>query len=302
MPRLTGLSRLTEQMIPSRSEFSVLRGRRFHVRRWGTAEAPLLVMLHGWCDVSASWQFVVDAFRKGWNVVAPDLRGFGLSQGNQDPYWFPDYIADLDALLECVSPGAPADLVGHSLGGNAVCLYAGIRPERVRRLVNLEGLGLPRHDATEAPGRYAKWLEQVRGAPPEFRAYADRAAFARRLRKENPRLDEARASYLAEHLGAGDDDGQIRLAADPWHRLVNPVLYRLEEIMAVWRQVTAPVLWVTADDSFVLKDIFSGDAGQLRERVACFRDIREAVVADSGHNMHHDQPEAVARLIEDFLG
>lgn len=288
-------------MKPPRSEFPVLRGRRFHVRRWGDPGAPLLVMLHGWCDVSASWQFVVDAFRNEWNVVAPDLRGFGLSQGNNDPYWFPDYIADLDALLEACSPHGPADLVGHSLGGNAVCLYAGIRPERVRRVVNLEGIGLPRHDSSEAPGRYAKWLEQVRGDPPTFRAYADRSEFARRLRKENPRLDDAKANYLAAHLGAEDGDGRIRLAADPWHRLVNPVLYRLEEIMAVWRRVTAPVLWVTADDSFVLKDVFAGDAEQLQERVACFSDVREVTVADSGHNMHHDQPEVVSRLIEDFL-
>lgn len=288
-------------MRPDRSEFVVLRGRRVHVRCWGDAAAPLLVMLHGWCDVSASWQFVVDSLRRDWRVVAPDLRGFGLSAGNREPYWFPDYLGDLDALLERYAPDATVDLVGHSLGGNVASLYAGIRPDRVRRLVNLEGVGLPPHAADEAPGRYAKWLEQLRGEAPEFRAYAHRADFAARLRKENPRLREEQATFLARHLGEEGADGRVRLAADPWHRMVNPVLYRVEEVMACWRRVTAPVLWVTGDASHVLQNVFAGRHDEYRERVACFRDLREVVVAGSGHNLHHDQPGEVARLIEDFL-
>lgn len=288
-------------MKPDRSEFLVLRGRRFHVRCWGDAGAPLLVLLHGWCDVSASWQFVVDCLRREWRVVAPDLRGFGLSAGNRAAYWFPDYLGDLDALLDHYAPDGAVDLVGHSLGGNLVSLYAGIRPERVRRLVNLEGVGLPRHPAEEAPERYAKWLEQLRGEPPEFRAYAHRADFAARLRKENPRLSEERAVFLARHLGDEAPDGSIRLAADPWHRLVNPVLYRVEEVMACWRGVAAPVLWVTGAASNVLQNVFAGQEDEYRARIACFRDLHEVVVADSGHNLHHDQPGEVARLIEDFL-
>jgi pimeloyl-ACP methyl ester carboxylesterase len=70
----------------------------------GVRCAPLLVLLHGWCDVSASWQFVVDALASGMAHRRPDWRGFGLSEWNNDVYWFPDYIADLDALLLHYSP------------------------------------------------------------------------------------------------------------------------------------------------------------------------------------------------------
>jgi pimeloyl-ACP methyl ester carboxylesterase len=290
---------------PSRSTYLTLRGRRSHVRCWGPQDAPLLVLLHGWGDVSASWQFVVDALHRDWRIAAPDWRGFGLSQGNGDAYWFPDYLADLDALLEALSPGQPVDLVAHSLGGNVACLYAGIRPERVGRLVNLEGTGLPRHGADEAPGRYAKWLGQLREPSPVFRAYPDRAQFAARLQKENPRLSADKAAFLAQHLGEEsiDDEGRpsIRLAADPAHRWVNPVLYRVEEAMACWRKVTAPVLWVTGRDSFLFREFFAADSEDYRSRIACFRDVREVMVEDSGHNLHHDQPAAVARLIEEFL-
>lgn len=282
------------------SEFLKVRGRRLHVRLWGPETAPLVVLLHGWCDVSASWQFVVDALEKQWRIVAPDWRGFGLSEWNNDAYWFPDYIADLDAVLLHYSPQQAVRLVGHSLGGNAACMYAGIRPERIGRLINLEGLGLRRYAADEAPERYANWLDQLRDTP-SFRSYPDRAAFAARLQKENPRLSDEKARFLAGHMGEDDGAGGIHLAADPFHRWVNPTIYRVEEAMALWRRVTAPVLWVTAADSFIFKQLFAVDSADYRNRIACFRDVREVTLDDCGHNLHHDQPQQVARLIEEFF-
>lgn len=287
-------------MKSSRSEFLDIRGRRLHVRIWGDTGAPEMYLVHGWCDTSASWQFMVDHLARDWKVVAPDWRGFGHSQWNGDVYWFPDYIADLDALLAHYSPEVPVRLAGHSLGGNAACIYAGIRPARVARLVNLEGLGLRRHHPEEAPERYANWLDQLRDTP-RFRSYPDRAAFAARLQQENPRLDDARARYLAEHIGESDGSGGIRLAADPYHRWLNPVLYRLEEAMALWRQISAPVLWVTGEDSVVFRQLVAVDSADYRQRLACFRNLREVSIADCGHNLHHDQPAQVARLIEEFF-
>ncbi len=282
------------------SEFLQIRGRRMHVRTWGSATAPLLVLLHGWCDVSASWQFVVDAMKKDWRIVAPDWRGFGLSQWNDDVYWFPDYIADLDALLLHYSPQDPVRLVGHSLGGNAGTLYAGIRPDRILKLVNLEGLGLRLYAPEEAADRYVNWLDQLRDTP-TFRSYPDRTAFAARLQKENPRLSEEKLDYLAQYMGEDDGSGGIHQAADPYHRWVNPVIYRVEEAMSIWRRVTAPVLWVTAADSFIFKQLFSRDSEDYRRRLACFRDLREVLVQDCGHNLHHDQPQQVAQMIEEFF-
>jgi pimeloyl-ACP methyl ester carboxylesterase len=71
--------------------------------------------------------------------------------------------------------------------------------------------------------------------------------------------------------------------------------------MALWRRMTAPVLWVTAPDSYVFKQLFAIDSEEYRARIACFKDIREGEVQDSGHNLHHDQPQQVARLIEEFF-
>ncbi len=287
-----------KQSIP---EFIELRGLRTHVRIWGPAGAPLLFLLHGWMDVSASFQFLVDALSRDWRVIAPDWRGFGHSQWNQHSYWFPDYVADLDALLAHYSPDAPARLVGHSLGGNVACLYAGIRPQRVASLATLEGFGLHVSDPAEAPERYAKWLDQVRSGP-GFNRYADRAELAARLRRGNPRLTADQATFLAEHLGRENDDKQVVVAADPFHKLPNPVLYRLDDAKACWRRIVAPVLWVAARDSFIMKD-YVGESGaaEYRDRIACFRNIRTVMLEDAGHNMHHDQPQQLARLVEEFF-
>ena len=145
-----------------RSEFVVLRGRRQHVRIWGEDTAPALFLLHGWGDVGASFQFVVDALRRDWRVIAPDWHGFGLSQWNDGAYWFPDYLADLDALLDHFSPEQAVQIAGHSMGGIVASLYAGIRPQRVARFANLEGFALWVTGPGETPARFEKWLAQIR--------------------------------------------------------------------------------------------------------------------------------------------
>ena len=134
------------------SRFITVRGLRHHVLTWGdTAHAtptrPPLVMLHGWMDVAASFQFVVDALPSERHVIAFDWRGFGLTDTPAgDTYWIPDYVGDLDGVLDLLLPDQPVDLLGHSMGGNVVMLYAGLRPARIRKLVNLEGFGMPRTD------------------------------------------------------------------------------------------------------------------------------------------------------------
>ena len=111
-----------------------------------------MVLLHGWMDVSASFQFVVDALERDWDVYAPDWRGYGLTAwAGSDSYWFADYLADLDFLLEKIAPEKPLDLVGHSMGGHVGGLYAGVRPARVARFVNLEGFGLAVTRPDQAP-------------------------------------------------------------------------------------------------------------------------------------------------------
>jgi pimeloyl-ACP methyl ester carboxylesterase len=283
----------------SESQFLEIRGLKYHVRRWPCPGARKLVLLHGWMDVSASFQFLVDALRGEWDVFAPDWRGYGLSEwGKPDCYWFPDYLADLDFLLDEIEPQRPLDLVAHSLGGNVAALYAGIRPERVAKLVNLEGFGLPSTRPDQAPKRYRQWLDELH-EPPQLRPYEDFLDLSKKLQSNNPRLTNERARFLAEHWGK-QENGKVVLRGDPAHKIVNPLLYRYEEVRACWQQVAAPVLWVDAADSDTLTRMRM-DPAQQAERRSAFRHLRHVTVPGAGHMLHHDQPEAVARLIEEFL-
>ena len=288
-------------MKASASLYYDVRGLRYHVRHWPGEGGPRVLLLHGWMDVSASFQFLVDALPAHWEVFAPDWRGYGLTDwGKSDCYWFPDYLADLDALLQQLSPQAPVDLVGHSLGGNVACLYAGVRPSRIRRLANLEGFGMAVTRPEQAPARYARWLDEL-GSSKGFRPYANFAALAERMRKNNPRLAPERAEFLSRHWGRELPDGQVQLRGDPAHKIVYPVLYRYEEARACWSEVTAPVLWVDAAESKSLGRV-GLDAARYAERRAAFRNLRYVTVSNAGHMLHHDQPEQVARLLEEFLG
>ena len=293
---------------PSTGRQLALRGLGHHVRAWGDAacvspERPPLVLLHGWMDVAAAFQVLVDALRTPRLVWAPDWRGFGLTGGppGADTYWYADYLADLDALLDALHPDGPVDLLGHSMGGNVAMIYAGVRPARVRRLVNLEGFGLPGTVPGQAPTRYAAWLDTLK-EPQRLRDYASVEQVAERLRRNNPRLTPERAAWLAPHWARPGPDGRWVVNGDPAHKRPNPVLYRADETLACWRRIEAPLLWVEGGATDFAR-LWGGrfSRAEVEARMGALPPFERATIADAGHMLHHDQPERLAAIIERFL-
>jgi pimeloyl-ACP methyl ester carboxylesterase len=290
-------------MKPFRSERLTIRGLQYHVRHWGEEGAPVIVMMHGWMDMSASFQFIVDCLQQNWHVIAPDWRGFGLTESTHaDTYWYMDYAADLDALLQHYSPNAPVNLLGHSLGGNVVMLYAGIRPHRIKKLINLEGFGLPATKPEHAPQHFAKWLDELQDKP-VMRTYASEDEVIARLQKTNPRLSDARAQFLAGHWSVKNADGQWEILGDPAHKMTNPQLFRIDEVLACWRAITAPVLWVEARQTDIWRWFGNLEMArsELDRRIASIGNVETRIIDNAGHMVHHDQPEALAVEIERFL-
>ena len=284
----------------SRSEFVVIDGLRIHVRRWGREGAPLLFMVHGWMDCSATFQFVVDALKQDWDIVAPDWRGYGLSEWQNRSYWYPDDLADLELLLKHYSPDQPVNLVSHSMGASIASLFAGLRPSRVARLVMLESYGIPPQEEGADVRLIDQWMQgRNQGVQPQL-GYLDRAEYAKRLMAANPRLTAPRAAFLAENFGRINDAGRVVPDADPWRRLQSPCVATADYYMRVWRDITAPVLWIAADDSYLFKR-FANKEDEYRRRLASLKPVEEIVLKGIGHNLHHDVPEQVAAMIEDFL-
>lgn len=291
-----------------RSHHVDLRGAATHVLNWGDERAPKLFLLHGWMDVAASFQFLVDALTRPFQVIAPDLRGFGRSAWHPDGYWFADYVADLDALIARFAPEERIRLGGHSLGANVVMHYAGVRSERVETVIALDGFGIPSEASERAPDKLASWLDAL-ATPPSFAPYDTFEAVAARLTKNDARLTPDKAAFLARHWASRSGDSKIRLTSDPRHKLPFPIVYRLEEVFAVWRRITARTLWIAALDSDIpawLDRHPEGEAATdslagVRKRMTNIQGATLVTIADAGHMLHHDQPHAVAGAIESFL-
>jgi pimeloyl-ACP methyl ester carboxylesterase len=285
--------------IQSRNEIINVRGFNYCIRHWGSPDTPAVFFLHGRMDSSATFQFVVDALQQSWHIIAPDWRGYGASEWLSRPYWFHEYYADLDYLLQYYSKEQPARVVGHSMGANIASMYAGVRPERIAQLVMLDFLGLKPEKDADAPAAMGSWLAALQEQP-QMRTYPDYASLARRLMATNPRLDEEKATFLSRAVSRIRADGQIEMACDPWHKVPSPIPYRAEDAKAIWRKIEAPVLMLVADQGYVHQR-FDKDPDEYRSRIESFSNVQVVTISDSGHNVQHDQPEQIAKALEEFL-
>ena len=302
--------------VASSSHHSPVRGLTYHWRSWGQAQpgqAPLF-LLHGWMDVGASWQLLVDALAQtGFTglIIAPDWRGFGGSTSAQDSFYFPDYLGDLDALIPQVlahfgyAADAQVDIVGHSMGAHAALLYAAARPARVRRLINLEGFGAAPAPASAAPGRYTQWLDELqalRAGGLNLAGYDSQEAVAQRLMKTNPRIAPEHAYWLAGHWAAPDTQGRWHILGSAAHKVSNPVLFRVEEVQACYAAIACPVLTLLAEENR-LHEWQGGQYGlaDYLQRLSHIGANRSITIAKAGHMLHHDQPLAVAQAMQAFL-
>lgn len=282
----------------SQQQFLEIRHLRYSVHCWGDPSATPLFLLHGWADVGMSFQFLADRLGDAWYLIAPDWRGCGDTAWNQGGYWFPDYLGDLDGLVSHFSPTAPVRLLGHSMGAGVAWLYAGSSPERVSHVVNLDYIGLPDSDPADAPGRYAKWLGQLK-TKPQFREYQELDEIAAVIVKIAPHIPPAHARYLAEYWAIRTQTGGYRLKIDPAHKNVNPVLYRWHEALSCWRNISAKPMLIMGEESIVyqrylkeaLKDAIHG----------CFDALTEVTIPGAGHMLQLESPGEVANIIESFF-
>lgn len=276
-------------------------GLRHHVLEWGgetgAGTAPTVVLIHGYMDAAGSWDLVAEPLAQGGlRVLAPDMRGFGQGPraGGGAAYHFPDYVADVAALLEILTPdaGPPPVVVGHSMGGSVATYYAGAFPERVGRLVLLEGLGPPSMPLDVAPDRVRSWIRDTRQTlAKEPRLMAESDAF-RRLALNHPgvapEILRSRMPYLVEELPGG-----LRWRADPIHRVTSPSVFTAAYHRTFAARVTCPVLSVSGGpEGFHPPD--------EDERFRAFVDARAAVLPGAGHMMHWTRPAEVAALVLDF--
>jgi len=303
------LSSYTPRRPGTTAQIQIRNNVSYRLRRWAAQEsaapgAPPLLLAHGWMDVGASFQRFVDSLSMAREVIAIDWRGFGGSRASQpgDSYWFYDYYADLDAVIDHISPDAPVDLLGHSMGGNVAMIYAGTCTGRIRRLVNVEGFGLARTSPSDAPDRLARWLSELK-TPVSMRTFASRQDVAAHLMKRSPHMDEQYALWLAGEWAESKADGRWHVMADAVHKCLNPILYRCDEVLAAWENIQARVLWVEGDkpeQTPLSPERYSRE--EFEARLGAIKTLERLRIDECGHMVHLEQPGKLAQAVESFLG
>ena len=277
-----------------------IRGLNYHIQEWGNSSKPLLVLLHGWMDCGATYRYVAEYLSEHYFLVAPDWRGFGQSD-HAESYWFPDYYADLEVLLDHYSPHHPVNIVGHSMGGNVALMYAGIQPHRVSKVMSLEALGMNPTDPKDAPSKYRKWLRDISGDT-SAKIYPNFDSLCHSVHKGNPHLDPDVVVDLANMWGEPlGDQGAYTLKHDHKHRYVNPVRYNFDDVLECWKEITANVGLVMAMESTFYTKF--AQHGRLEESKKALKlansDYFE--IQNCGHMLHIEKPQETAGAILSFF-
>ena len=273
---------------------------KLHYADWGNAGAPPLLLVHGGRDHCRSWDWVAQQLSADWHVIAPDLRGHGDSQWAADGcYGVMDHVYDLAQLIHQMDAG-PVTIVAHSLGGNISLRYTGLYPDKVKKLVAIEGLGpSPTMQAERAKvafaDRWRKWIVDKRAAAGRLpKRYPTLQAALERMRSENAYLTAEQARHLTVHGANRNEDGSYSWKFDN-HWMVWPFYDMPEdEVEALWGQINCPTLLMYGANSWASNPEKDG-------RLAHFNTARVVEFADAGHWLHHDQFDRFMAELKAFL-
>jgi pimeloyl-ACP methyl ester carboxylesterase len=267
---------------------------------WGDEAAPPVILLHGGKDHARSWDEVAQALAEDYHVIVPDLRGHGDSDwADAGGYTMPGFMYDLTELIRQKELGA-VNLIGHSLGGNIVLRTAGVFPERVRRVISIEGLGPSPQMAQEMAARPVEarlrgWMEEQRQLDSRKpRSYATIEEAFERMHAQNPHLSAAQALHLTQHGVKPGADGGYVWKFDPYLRSWPPSDLSRDEIRTLWGRITCPVLLVYGSVSWASNPGIDG-------RAAAFQKARVETVEGAGHWVHHDRLETFLALTRAHL-
>jgi pimeloyl-ACP methyl ester carboxylesterase len=273
---------------------------RLHYVDWGNPGAPPLLLLHGGRDHCRNWDWVAAALRHDWHILAPDLRGHGDSQWSADGnYAMASYVYDLAQLIH-QQELAPVTILAHSLGGVIALRYAGIYPDKVRRLVAIEGLGASprrrRERATQPIAeRMQNWIAEQRSLAGRLpRRYPTLEDALKRMREANAHLSPEQAQHLTQHGVNQNEDGTYSWKFDNYVRAAPPYDMTSAQIEELWGRIACPTLLVYGRESWASNPLEDG-------RVRHFRDARVVTFEGAGHWVHHDRLDAFLELLRGFL-
>jgi len=258
-----------------------------------------MLLVHGGRDHCRNWDWVAEAFRRDYHIIAPDLRGHGDSQwciGGM--YMLTDYVYDIAQLLHQTNE-TPVTVIGHSLGAAVALHYAGLYPETVTKLVAIEGMGPPpemrKHEALPTAARLKAWVSETRRLSGRLpRRYPSVEDAWQRMQEENPHLSPEQARHLTIHGVNQNEDGTFSWKFDNYVRVNPPFGLRGKDTIALWERIACPTLLVRGTESWASDPNEDG-------RAQYFRNAQAIDIEGAGHWVHHDRLEQFLAGVRTFL-
>jgi pimeloyl-ACP methyl ester carboxylesterase len=252
---------------------------------WGQNGKPTLILVHGGLDHARMWDWVARALREHFHVYAMDLRGHGNSAWAPGAlYTIAEHTLDLAALADIIDD-FPIYLVGHSLGGIITLTYSGIYPDRVRKAIAIEGMGLPATHRIHkpAPERMRNWIEGIRQTERrDTHSYPSIDAAVARMKEANPHLSDEVARHLTLHGTNWNADGSLIWKFDNYARIFPPYGQNIDDMRAILGQIICPVLLFWGMESWAPDPEVDGRASVIQNH-------RLVKVPGAGHWVQHDR-------------
>jgi pimeloyl-ACP methyl ester carboxylesterase len=284
-------------MIGPTSHYYYSQRLKLHYVDWGNGDKPPLLLIHGGRDHARNWDWVAQELRRDFHIIAPDLRGHGDSQwAIGGSYSMVDYVLDVAQLLGALQ-AFPITIVSHSLGGSIALQYAGVYPDRVKKVVAIEGLGPPPSMIRDVPPhvRMDHWITEMQSLSRRHpRRYSSLDECVERMREANPHLSPEMARHLTIHGSYRDEDGTYLWKFDNYVRATSPYLYNMNDARDLWGRITCPVLLLRGTESWASDPEKDG-------RASAFQNYEFHNIEKAGHWVHHDQLDAFLKIVRKFL-
>ncbi len=259
----------------------------------GSSEGSPLIGIHGWLDNAATF-IPLSQCLESYRWLCLDMPG----HGNSDPrprgstYHFTDYVGDLFRAMNSLGLDR-CDLIGHSLGAGIVATFAATFPEKVNRLILIDGLGPISGEDDDSLEQLRKSMSHLaqpsREGPrkyPSWQGLVEKRLQAGAIQRHSVEMLLSR--------GARREGDSVTVVSDGRLKQHSPIYMNQQKVISLLAGIEARTLLVLAEDGLV------GSRESTKQRMDAIKNLT-TVTVPGAHHLHLDDPEPVAAEIRKFM-
>ncbi|WP_223643594.1 alpha/beta fold hydrolase [Planococcus sp. 4-30] len=278
-------------------QFLETNGIHLHVAVAGPEDGPLVVLLHGFPEFWFGWKNQIQPLaEKGYRVVAPDQRGYNLSDKPEgiDNYTVDHLRDDVIGIIEHFQQKT-AIVIGHDWGGAVAWHLAATRPEYVEKLIVLN-IPHPQAMPRVLKKNPLQWMKssyiaffQLPNLPEKALGMGEFKAMQQSI--EQTSKPDTFSKHEMEQYKAAWSQSDALTAMLNWYRAIRRGSFR--QVPETKIKVPVRIIWGMGDQ--FLSPMLA------KESMSFCEEVNLAFVGEATHWIQHEQPEIVNRLIAQFI-